>query len=93
MLHERLRVAREKAEGLSQRELSRLAGVAEGAVWFIETQPDRRTDAWLLDRVASVLGVSLDWLVRGIGPEPTADAIREAVAAARVRVATGGEAA
>lgn len=38
--------------------------------------------------LAEVLGVSLDWLVRGLGEEPTPDAIRAAVDAARARASS-----
>lgn len=92
MLHERLRRARETAE-LSQRELSRLAGLSEGTVWFIECRPDKETAQSFVVALADVLGVSLDWLVRGLGDEPTAEQIRAAVAVARERAAGPTEAA
>jgi transcriptional regulator with XRE-family HTH domain len=78
---------------VSGSELARLSGLARSHVQLLESgaRSTPQTDTALA--LARVLGVSLDWLVRGIGPEPTADAIREAIAAARARVAPGGEAA
>lgn len=91
MLHERLRLVREMA-GLSQRELSRLAGVSEGTVWFVECRPERETATTLTAALAKALGVSLDWLVCGCGDEPTAEAICAAVASARTRIDAKGAA-
>ena len=48
------------------------------------TTPCARSAA-VMRRFAPVLGVSLDWLLNGLGSEPTREQIRAAVEAARAR--------
>jgi transcriptional regulator with XRE-family HTH domain len=84
LLPGRLRFARSLAQ-LSASELTRLAGFSSmGYASCIESGahgPSVRTAA----RVAEVLGLSLDWLIAGKGPEPDPDQVKEAVEAARAR--------
>ena len=79
---ERVRSARE-ASGLSQRSLSTLAGLSTGAVNLIESGDRESPAAATLAGIAGVLGITLDWLVSGIGDEPKAEAIRGAAARAQ----------
>jgi transcriptional regulator with XRE-family HTH domain len=72
-----------KLGGLSGRQLSQLAGVADGFASMIERGVSRAPSFGVMDAFALVLGVSLDWLAHGIGPEPTAEQIKAAVEAAR----------
>lgn len=65
--------------GLDQSALSLLAGLAPAHVNMILrgkiAQPSGKTLASLCD----VLGVSLDWLMRGVGAAPDEDSVRAAV--------------
>lgn len=80
----RLRLARGLAVGLSGRELDRLAGRAEGHCGLIEADTTERPRASdVLASYARVLGVSLDWLVMGLGAEPAEASVRASVDAAR----------
>lgn len=83
-LGRRLKKARDTA-GLSSRALSELAGASVNMVSLIERGTTKEPRSKVLTALAEVLGLSLDWLVRGIGPEPTAEQIRAAVEAARGR--------
>lgn len=71
--------------GLTQRGLDWLAGRSYGHTSLIEKAPAGaiRTDT-LVD-MAGVFGVSLDWLVLGVGPTPSHARLRRAVEAARAR--------
>jgi transcriptional regulator with XRE-family HTH domain len=83
---DRVRAARELlSPKLSTKELDRLAGFTEGLVWSIEKNGGEKAEAKNLDAIARVLGVSMDWLVRGEGEPPTASSIAAAVDAARVK--------
>jgi transcriptional regulator with XRE-family HTH domain len=79
---ERLRRARERAE-ISARELDRLAELAYGHTSLIETRHRPRPEMKTAVKLAGVLGLSLDWLLSGIGTEPTAKQIRASVERAR----------
>lgn len=46
---------------------------------MIERGHIHRPAADILGRLASVLGISLDWLVLGKGPEPVADQVKTAI--------------
>lgn len=83
---DRLAAARKKAN-LPARELDRLAGVSPGQTWAIENSKSGNADTKTLDKLASVLGLSLDYLVRGQGKRPPPSAIRAAVEAARTEYA------
>ncbi len=65
----RLRTARDNI-GISARELDRRAGLTQGHTSLIETG-ERSIEAGTAAKLATALGVSLDWLVlgRGDGPE------------------------
>lgn len=79
---ERLAHARLLADDLSARELSSLAGLSDGLVALIESGV-RGIGGRSAVALGRVLGVSSDWLLAGIGDEPTARCVRRAVAAAR----------
>lgn len=72
-----------KLGGLSGRQLSQLAGVADGFASMIERGVSRAPAFGVIVAFARVLGVSLDWLARGVDPQPTAEQIKAAVEAAR----------
>ncbi len=78
----RLRKLREMA-GLSARELDRLAERTEGHCNLIEVRPKANVGAATLADYARVLGVSLDWLVLGVGDPPRVEDVRAAVERAR----------
>jgi transcriptional regulator with XRE-family HTH domain len=77
----RLEFAR-KSGGLSSRRLSALAGIAQAAAGMIERGVVPTPTTETVVKIANVLGVTLDWLIAGVGPEPEPEAIRAAVAAA-----------
>lgn len=82
-LSSRLRVARE-AGGISARELDRLArGRSDGLAAQIESGRKPSPEASTAGEYARALGVSLDWLISGIGQPPSEKKVRAAVAAAR----------
>lgn len=96
-LGDRVAHLRTRAE-LSGSELARLSGLARSHVQLIESGARMALQADTLLALATVLGVSLDWLVRGLGEEPSPETIRAAVEVARARRAAatspgGGEAA
>ena len=64
----RLREARERA-GLSARALSLKAGLAPGHVGTIEGNPDTGPTLSTAAALAEALGVRLEWLASGSGPE------------------------
>lgn len=85
-LSERLRQVR-LIGGLGCRELDRLAGLGEGHVSMIETGKRPNIESRIAAALADVLGLSLDWLVRGLGPNPSAKRVRAAVERARAAAA------
>lgn len=80
---QRLRAARELA-GISAKDLDRLAGNSEGHQWVLEKLEEATAVAKTLDGVCTVLGLSLDYVVRGQGRKPTKKTVSAAVAAARI---------
>jgi transcriptional regulator with XRE-family HTH domain len=83
-LGDRLREAREMVEGLSTRELSRLAGLkSEGHVHGIESGERPNPLSETLMQLASTLGVDPRWLFDGSGKRPSAASVRAAIAKAR----------
>lgn len=81
----RLKYARELGE-ISARDLSRLAGLpSEGHVSSLETSGHSPT-VDTLSKIATVLGLSLDWLGRGEGTAPTAEQVTRAIKRARKHV-------
>lgn len=81
-LGSRLLYARELT-GISSRELDRLAGTTEGHASMIERGERPRIEVATADKMAIVLGLSLDWLVRGAGRRPTKRHVVAAVEQAR----------
>lgn len=81
-LAERVREARVKS-GISQRELARLAKLSEGYPGHIESGKVEAIGSDIAERLARVLGCSLDWLITGGGRGPSKRQVLEAVAAAR----------
>jgi transcriptional regulator with XRE-family HTH domain len=60
--------------GISQRELCRLAGLAESTVGHLESGYHARADGETMVRIAAVLGVSTDYLLGRGKPLQTTDA-------------------
>jgi len=68
---------------LGKRDLDRLAGLSEGHVWMIESGNRPRLEMPTATALTRVLGISLDWLVNGVGPKPKAKDVIAAVERAR----------
>ncbi len=68
---------------LAARELDRLAGTTEGHASLIESGVVQNVTLETAGKLAGVLGVSLDWLVGGLGKSPTARSVKTAVDNAR----------
>jgi transcriptional regulator with XRE-family HTH domain len=84
----RLLILRGLAGGISQRELAELAGISPAYPGFLERSPETPTiGAEIALRIATTLGCSIEYLVRGVGQPPTEEAARDAVATARERLA------
>lgn len=77
--------------GLSARAVSEAAGVAHPVVSYLEdgTRTDPRSST--MRALAETFGVSLDWLIRGEGPEPSPETVRAAVERARAARAEAAE--
>lgn len=79
---DRLRRLRETAN-LSARHLARLADIAPSHVSLIESAKiDPRVEARTVERLAMVLGTSIDWLYSGRGETPSQETVTAAVARA-----------
>lgn len=86
----RLREVREAA-GISARELDRLAGLTPNHTSLIEGRAGCELRSGTLEALSEALGISLDWLVRGVGREPAPARLRDAIRRARARAdATAG---
>lgn len=72
--------------GLSTKEVDKLAGISPGHTWTLEKAETASAEAKTLNAVCVVLGLSLDYLVRGEGEPPTKEQIDAAVATARVEL-------
>lgn len=70
---------------LSTREVDRLVGFNEGTTWSVEEGGEKGPLAGTLDRIVQVLGLSLEYAIRGVGKRPTRRAVETAVARARAR--------
>lgn len=81
-LPERLQATRLRA-GLSARRLDELAGLTPGYTSLIESGKRANIGARTADLIARVIGVSLDWLIRGEGDEPTDIEVARAVECAQ----------
>lgn len=69
--------------GYSRRELDRRASISEGMTSLLERDMRDHYEAQTIVRIAEVLGVTTDWLLRGVGPDP----LRPATALDKLRVA------
>jgi hypothetical protein len=83
----RLREARTLA-GVGSKELDRLAQKTPGHANTLESERIGDATTQTASAYASVLGISLDWLIAGKGPEPIKADVRAAVAKARERLAS-----
>lgn len=79
---ERIKAARTLA-GISTKDLDRLAGLKEGVCWAVENSATGNSETRTVDKIAKVLGLSLDYVIRGDGKPPTANKVKAAVEAAR----------
>lgn len=61
-----------------------LAGASHSLVSHIERGEVQIPRGNTLERIASVLGVTLDWLISGVGGDPDPKCVKEAVQRARV---------
>lgn len=75
---DRVRRVRELS-GLTARSLSMLAGLSPGLISLIENGV-RSLGGDSATKLAIAVGVSLDWLLLGIGDEPTKEQIAQAIA-------------
>lgn len=88
-LGKRLQRARQLA-GISQSELSRLAGAKRSYVGLLERGVRTRPEARLLMALSAALGVRAEWLLTGQGPGPSARKVRAALAEARAAASLDG---
>ena len=88
-LHDRIALLRQLAsrarDQVSQREASHIAGLNVTTVGMIERKGSG-TSASTAHAIAEAFGVSLDWLISGVGERPKADAVRAAFMEARGRL-------
>lgn len=68
---ERVRYARELAS-LSQRQLSKAAGLSHSTIYFIETENRKGLRLTTVQAIARTLDVSPEWLLLGTGSPPKA---------------------
>lgn len=80
-MHDRLERTLDAA-GVSLRGVSAAAGLSPAAVGLILSRRGR-VELDTASALAKALGVSLDWLAEGTGPDPDPAAVRAAVDAAR----------
>lgn len=78
---ERLRKAR-LLGGLSTRDLDSMSGMAAGHTSMIETGRRNNLEVRTATSIANVLGLTLDWLLRGAGASPTKESVEAAIARA-----------
>lgn len=79
---ERLQATRKLAK-LPAYELAELGGLSAGYVAHLERGRTKSPGLDALEALARVLGVTIDYLVSGTGPEPTEEHVVAAVARAR----------
>lgn len=89
MLQDRLREAREK-HGLSARALAKEAGVSAGYVGLIESGAKKNITAETAIKLATALGVSVQWLLTGDLP-PSGTLPADADATGPHRAASGDD--
>ena len=80
----RIRKCREWV-GLDAYALSRLIGKAPSYIGLLESGRRHHPRADTLELIASVLGVSIDWLVSGRGRGPSSASVRAAVERAKAQ--------
>jgi len=85
-LADRLKRTR-KIAGFSARMLDELAGLTPGHTSSIEAGRRQIPSTSTASALARVLGVSLDWLIAGVGEPPTKESVRSAVERARTKAA------
>lgn len=78
--------------GITTRELDRLAGLVQGHTSAIEVGTRPRIEVGTAMGLATALGASLDWLLKGEGKAPSTAAVKRAVEAARAARAEKGAA-
>lgn len=83
----RIKAARESL-GISARELDRRASLREGHTSIIESR-DRDIETETAAKIATALGVSLDWLITGNGDGPVSRSRSEPDELAPVTVEVG----
>jgi transcriptional regulator with XRE-family HTH domain len=76
---DRLAAVRELS-GLSAAALGEKAGLSRAIVSMIESGERKNPNSKTISALAHVLGVSVGWLIDGVGPEPTKKAVQAAVA-------------
>jgi transcriptional regulator with XRE-family HTH domain len=81
---DRLESLRTRA-GLSARQLAILAEISESYPGLIESGARKDIGAEIAAKLCTVLGCSLDYLVRGVGDPPTPREIAVAVALAKAK--------
>ncbi len=70
-----------KMSGLSAALLGEKAGLSKAIVSMLEGGQRENPHVNTVSAIAKVLGVSVEWLISGIGPEPKSEAVRATVAA------------
>jgi HTH-type transcriptional regulator, cell division transcriptional repressor len=85
---DRLKRARSIVADLPASELSELAGLGTSHAGMIERGDVKTPSGLVLVKLASVLGVSVEWLVQGVGPEPKAKRVAAAIERARAAVSS-----
>jgi len=85
-LGERLARLREFS-GLSASELGLMAGLSHAIVGLLERDDRPNPGALTVLKLARVLGTTVEYLLEGVGGEPTKEKVLEAVEAARARLA------
>jgi transcriptional regulator with XRE-family HTH domain len=71
------------ASGLSARGVAEGAGIAHTLVSYLEDGSRLDPRSSTMTAIAQFFGVTLDWLIRGVGPEPEPEKIRAVGAAAQ----------
>ena len=79
-LGDRMRWAR-SAAGISARGLDQKAGLRPVHVASIEAGRRPNIESRTAMKITAVLGVSLDWLLAGVGERPSPEAVKASVAA------------
>lgn len=74
---ERLKWARGHS-GLTQKEVSDRAGLSDNHVGFIEQERFKSVNVKTASAIAGVFGVSTEWLLLGVEPDPTPEQIASA---------------